>query len=56
MKVAAAARKVVKAHKDYHTLIKIVRQNPGVPYRELFRARGLGNSTLERQVLSNTFS
>jgi predicted transcriptional regulator len=50
MKVAAAARKVVKAHKDYHTLIKIVRQNPGVHYRELLRASGLGYGTLERQL------
>lgn len=50
MKVAAAARKVVKARKDYHTLIKIVRQNPGVHYRELFRASGLGYGTLEHQL------
>lgn len=50
MKVAAAARKVVKAHKDYHTLIKIVRQNPGVHYRELLRASGLGNGTLQHQL------
>lgn len=48
MKVAA--RKVVKARKDYHTLIKIVRQNPGVHYRELLRAIGLGYGTLERQL------
>jgi predicted transcriptional regulator len=48
MKVAA--RKVVKARKDYHTLIKIVRQNPGVHYRELLRASGLGYGTLERQL------
>ena len=50
MKVAAAARKVVKAHKGYHTLIKIVRQNPGIHYRELFRASGLGNGTLQHQL------
>jgi predicted transcriptional regulator len=48
MKVAA--QKVVKARKDYHTLIKIVRQNPGVHYRELLRASGLGYGTLERQL------
>ena len=48
MKVAAL--KVVKARKDYHTLIKIVRQNPGVHYRELLRASGLGYGTLERQL------
>ena len=48
MKVAA--RKVIKARKDYHTLIKIVRQNPGVHYRELLRASGLGYGTLERQL------
>jgi predicted transcriptional regulator len=48
MKVAA--RKIVKARKDYHTLIKIVRQYPGVHYRELLRASGLGYGTLERQL------
>ena len=45
-----AARKIVKARKDYHTLIKIVRQNPGIHYRELLRASGLGYGTLERQL------
>jgi predicted transcriptional regulator len=50
MKVAAAARKVVKAHKDYHSLIKIVRQNPGIHYRGILRASGLGYGTLERQL------
>ena len=48
MKVAA--RKVVKARKDYHTLIKIVRQNPGVHYRELLRASGLGYGTIEHHL------
>jgi predicted transcriptional regulator len=48
MKVAA--RKIVKARKDYHTLIKIVRQYPGVHYRELLRASGFGYGTLERQL------
>jgi predicted transcriptional regulator len=48
MKVAA--QKVVKARKDYHTLLKHVRQNPGVHYRELLRASGLGYGTLERQL------
>jgi predicted transcriptional regulator len=48
MKVAA--RKVVKARKDYHTLIKIVRQNPGIHFRELLRASGLGNGTIEHQL------
>lgn len=48
MKVAA--QKVVNARKDYHTLIKIVRQNPGVHYRELWRVSGLGYGTLERQL------
>ena len=49
MKVAA--RKIVKARKDYHTLIKIVRQYPGIHYRELLRASGLGYGTLERQLV-----
>jgi predicted transcriptional regulator len=49
MKVAT--RKIVKARKDYHTLIKIVRQNPGIHYRELLRASGLGYGTLERQLV-----
>src|SRR5215210_5192351 len=48
MKVAAG--KIVKARKDCHSLIKIVRQNPGVHYRELLRASGLANGTLERQL------
>ena len=48
MKVAA--RKVIKARKDYHTLIKIVRQNPGVHFRELLRVSGLGYGTLERRL------
>jgi DNA-binding transcriptional ArsR family regulator len=48
MKVAA--RKAIKARKDYHTLIRIVSQNPGVPYRELLRASVLGYGTLERQL------
>jgi len=48
MKVAA--RKVRKARKDYHTLLKLVRQNPGVHYRELLRVSGLGYGTLERQL------
>jgi predicted transcriptional regulator len=48
MKVAV--QKVVKARKDYHTLLKLVRQNPGVHYRELLRASGLGYGTLERQL------
>ena len=45
-----AARKVAKARKDYHTLIKFVRQNPGVHFRELLRASGLGNGTLQHQL------
>jgi DNA-binding transcriptional ArsR family regulator len=50
MKVAA--RKVIKeaGKKDYHILIKIVRQNPGIHFRELLRASGLGNGTLEYQL------
>jgi predicted transcriptional regulator len=48
MKVAA--RKVIKARKDYHALLKIVRPNPGVHYRELLRVSGLGYGTLERQL------
>jgi predicted transcriptional regulator len=48
MKVAAG--KAIKARKDYHTLIRIVSQNPGVPYRELLRASVLGYGTLERQL------
>ena len=48
MKVAA--RKIVKARKDYHTLIKIVRQNPGIHYRELLRASGLGYGTIEHHL------
>src|SRR5215212_6904851 len=48
MKVAA--RKAIKARKDYHTLIRIVSQNPGLHYRELLRASGLGYGTLERQL------
>jgi predicted transcriptional regulator len=48
MKVAA--RKVVKAGKDYHILIKIIRQNPGIHFRELLRASGLANGTLEHQL------
>ena len=49
MKVAA--RRVIKARKDYHTLLKIVRRNPGVHYRELWRVSGLGYGTLERQLV-----
>jgi predicted transcriptional regulator len=45
-----AARKVVKARKDYHTLIKIVRQNPGIHFREMLRASCLGNGTLQHQL------
>jgi predicted transcriptional regulator len=48
MKVAAL--KVIKARKDYHTLLKLVRQNPGIHYRELLRVSGLGYGTLERQL------
>jgi predicted transcriptional regulator len=48
MKVAA--QKVIKARKDYQTLLKLVRQNPGVHYRELLRVSGLGYGTLERQL------
>jgi predicted transcriptional regulator len=48
MKVAA--RKIVKARKDYHTLIKLVRQNPGIHYRELLRASGLGYGTIEHHL------
>ncbi len=49
MKVAA--RKVIKAREDYHhTLLKLVRQNPGIHYRELLRVSGLCNGTLERQL------
>jgi predicted transcriptional regulator len=48
--MTVAARKVIKARKDYHTLIRIVSQNPGVHYRELLRASGLGYGTLERQL------
>jgi predicted transcriptional regulator len=48
MKVAA--RKVVKARKDYQTLIKIIRQNAGVHFRELLRTSGVGNGTLEHQL------
>jgi predicted transcriptional regulator len=48
MKVAA--QKVIKARKDYHTLTKIIRQNPGVHFSELLRASGLGYGTLERQL------
>jgi predicted transcriptional regulator len=48
MKVAA--RKVIKACKDYHTLLKLVRQNPGIHHRELWRVSGLGHGTLERQL------
>jgi DNA-binding IclR family transcriptional regulator len=48
MKVAD--RKAIKARKDYHPLIRIVRQNPGVPYRELLRASSLGYGTVERQL------
>ena len=50
MKVVA--RKVVNARRDYDTLVKIVRQNPGVHYRELLRASGLGNGTLQHQLAS----
>ena len=32
------------------TCLKLVRQNPGVHYRELWRASGLGYGTLERQL------
>jgi predicted transcriptional regulator len=48
MKVAA--RKIVKARKDYHTLIKIVRLYPGIHYRELLRASGLGYGTIEHHL------
>ncbi len=48
MKVAAG--KAVQAGKDFHILIKIIRQNPGIHFRELLRASGLANGTLERQL------
>jgi predicted transcriptional regulator len=48
MKVAA--RKVAKARKEHHTLIKIIKQNPGIHFRELLRASGLGNGTLQYQL------
>jgi predicted transcriptional regulator len=48
--MTVAAQKVTKARKDYHTLLKFVRQNPGVHYRELRRVSGLGYGTLERQL------
>lgn len=45
-----AARKVVKVRKDYHTLIKIIKQNPGIHFREMLRVSGLGNGTLQYQL------
>jgi predicted transcriptional regulator len=48
--MTVAAQKVIKARKDYQTLLKFVRQNPGVHYRELWRLSGLGYGTLERQL------
>ena len=48
MKVAT--RKVIKARKDYRTLLKLLRQNPGIHYREMVRISGLGYGTLERQL------
>jgi predicted transcriptional regulator len=45
-----AARKVVIARKDYHTLIKFFRQNPAIHFREMLRASGLGNGTLQHQL------
>jgi predicted transcriptional regulator len=48
MKVVA--RNVLKARKDYHTLLKIVRQNAGIHFRELLRSSGLGYGTVERQL------
>jgi predicted transcriptional regulator len=48
--MTVAAQKVMKARRDYATLLKFVRQNPGVHYRELWRVSGLGYGTLERQL------
>jgi predicted transcriptional regulator len=45
MKVAA--QKFINAHKDYHTFLKLVGQNPGISYRELFRVSDPGYGTLE---------
>ena len=48
MKVAA--RRATKARNYYHTLLNLIRQNPGIHYRELWRVSGLGYGTLERQL------
>jgi len=48
MKVASL--EVAKARKHYHTLIKIVNQNPGIHFREMLRASGLGDVTLQYQL------
>ena len=48
MKVAS--RKIAKARKDCHTLIKIIKQNPGIHFREILRVSGLGNGTLQYRL------
>jgi hypothetical protein len=54
MKVAA--RKLVKeAGKDYHILIKIVRQNPGIHFRELLRASGLKHLSISSWTTKSFF-
>ena len=55
MKVAARKRVVKeeagkKDHYHHHNLIKIIRQNPGIHYRELVRASRIGNGTVEYQL------
>jgi predicted transcriptional regulator len=48
MKVTS--RNVNKARNDYRSLLKLVRQNPGIHYREMVRISGLGYGTLERRL------
>jgi len=58
MKVAAwkvvkeeeAGKKDYYHHPHHDILIRIVRQNPGIHFRELMRASGLGNGTVEYQL------
>jgi predicted transcriptional regulator len=46
------ARNVAKARTDSDPLIKMVKQIPGIHFRELLRVSGLANATLQRRLES----
>jgi predicted transcriptional regulator len=45
-------RNIAKARTGNDSLIKIVRQNPGIHFRGLLRVSGVANATLQRRLAS----